>query len=245
MTGQEWLASTEPEVMFACPDHAGLASERKGLLFALACLRRVWPGLNERSRDAVEVLERSAARLPADEEREAARRAAERGAQAAVSAGADYYNTDFYGYDPSEANAFIDLADAVRTATAAGVTDAQHVAHCAAGAASYLGAAGVAKGWSAERAAQAALLRDIFGPLPFRPVTTSPTWSMPQVVALAQAAYDQRDLPCGTLDVARLAVLADALEDAGCDRADLPAHLRGPGPHVRGCWAIDLLLGKQ
>jgi hypothetical protein len=65
------------------------------------------------------------------------------------------------------------------------------------------------------------------------------------VVALAQAAYDEREQPSGRLDVARLAVLADALEDAGCDQPDLLGHLRGPGPHVRGCWAVDLLLGKE
>ena len=65
------------------------------------------------------------------------------------------------------------------------------------------------------------------------------------MVALAQAAYDERELPAGTLDTARLGVLADALEESGCDQADLLAHLRGPGPHVRGCWAVDLLLGKE
>ena len=53
-----------------------------------------------------------------------------------------------------------------------------------------------------------------------------------------------RSLPAGTLDPARLAVLADALEDAGCTDAGLLGHLRGPGPHVRGCWAVDLLIGK-
>jgi hypothetical protein len=80
---------------------------------------------------------------------------------------------------------------------------------------------------------------------PFRPVTLSPGWRAPQVLALAQAAYEQRELPAGTLDLARLAILADALEEAGCDQADLLAHPRGPGPHVRGCWAVDLLLGKS
>jgi hypothetical protein len=94
-----------------------------------------------------------------------------------------------------------------------------------------------------EKQAQAALLHELFGN-PFRPATISPACRTPQVVALAQAAYDNRDLPSGTLDPARLAVLADALEEAGCDQADLLAHLRGPGPHVRGCWAVDLLLGK-
>jgi hypothetical protein len=90
---------------------------------------------------------------------------------------------------------------------------------------------------------QCKLLRDIFNP--FRPVTVSPAWQTPQLVALAQAAYDERELPAGTLDATRLAVLADALEEAGCDQADLLGHLRGPGPHVRGCWAVDLLLGKE
>jgi hypothetical protein len=65
------------------------------------------------------------------------------------------------------------------------------------------------------------------------------------VLALAQAAYDERELPAGTLDTTRLAVLADAVEEAGCDQADLLAHLRGPGPHVRGCWTVDLLLGQS
>jgi hypothetical protein len=58
-------------------------------------------------------------------------------------------------------------------------------------------------------------------------------------------AYEERQLPEGTLDSARLAVLADTLEDAGCTHAELLGHLRGPGPHVRGCWAVDLVMGKQ
>ena len=61
---------------------------------------------------------------------------------------------------------------------------------------------------------------------------------------LASAAYEDRNLPEGTVDLVRLAVLADALEDAGCTDADLLGHLRGPGPHVRGCWAVDLILAK-
>jgi hypothetical protein len=52
-------------------------------------------------------------------------------------------------------------------------------------------------------------------------------------------------LPDGRLDAARLAILADALEDAGCTRAEVVEHLRGPGPHVRGCWVVDLILGKE
>ena len=89
---------------------------------------------------------------------------------------------------------------------------------------------------------QCQLLRDIFNPC--RPVTIDPAWQTAQVVALAQAAYDQREPPAGTLDVARLAVLADALEEAGCTDQTVLDHLRGPGPHVRGCWVVDLILGK-
>jgi hypothetical protein len=101
-----------------------------------------------------------------------------------------------------------------------------------------------AEAWPAEAKARADILRCIFEN-PFRPATLSPAWQTPQVLTLAQAAYEQRELPAGTLDTVRLAVLADALEEAGCDQADLVAHLRGAGPHVRGCWAVDLLLGKE
>jgi hypothetical protein len=95
-----------------------------------------------------------------------------------------------------------------------------------------------------EKAAQAALVRCIFGG-PGHPVTADPGWITPLVTSLAIAAYDERALPSGELDMALLAVLADALEDGGCSDQDLLGHLRGPGPHVRGCWAVDLLLGKQ
>jgi hypothetical protein len=91
------------------------------------------------------------------------------------------------------------------------------------------------------------LLRDIMGN-PFRPVTADPrwmAWNGGAVVKLAQAAYEERALPSGELDLARLAVLADALEESGCSITDVLDHLRGPGPHVRGCWVIDLLLGKS
>jgi hypothetical protein len=87
--------------------------------------------------------------------------------------------------------------------------------------------------------AQAALLRDIFGPLPFRPVAIDPrwlTWNYGTVPAVARRIYEERafhDLP----------IVADALEDAGCTDADLRSHCRSCGPHVRGCWVVDLLLG--
>jgi hypothetical protein len=89
----------------------------------------------------------------------------------------------------------------------------------------------------AERKYHANVLRDIFGN-PVRPVTLDPAWLTPKVVALAQDVYDNRTF-------VRLPLLADALEQAGCNNADILAHCRGPGPHVLGCWLVDLILGKE
>jgi hypothetical protein len=96
--------------------------------------------------------------------------------------------------------------------------------------------------------AEAALCRDIFGN-PFCPWPALPSnvldWSGGTVRRIAQAIYDERQLPSGHLDSTRLAVLADALEDAGCTDAAILVHLRGPGPHVRGCWAVDQILERE
>jgi hypothetical protein len=80
-------------------------------------------------------------------------------------------------------------------------------------------------------------LRDIFGN-PFRPVAFSPSWRTDTAVALARQMYESRDFSA-------MPILADALQDAGCDNEDILTHCRGPGPHVRGCWVVDLVLGKQ
>jgi hypothetical protein len=84
---------------------------------------------------------------------------------------------------------------------------------------------------------QARLLLDIFGN-PFRPVAVDPSWLTSNVVAFARTSYEG----C-TFDL--LPILADALEEAGCDNAEALAHCRQPGEHVRGCWMVDLLLGKE
>jgi hypothetical protein len=103
-----------------------------------------------------------------------------------------------------------------------------------------------ADGVAGERGIQCEFVRDIFNP--FRSVTINPSvlaWNDGVVVRLAQAAYEQRSMTEGTLDNGLLAILADALEEAGCTDTDLLGHLRGPGPHVRGCWPVDLCLGKS
>jgi hypothetical protein len=84
---------------------------------------------------------------------------------------------------------------------------------------------------------QVQVLQDLFGN-PFRPARIVPSWRTPNVVNLAQEIYDNRAFD-------RLPSMADALVDAGCDNQEILAHCRGPGPHVRGCWAVDLLLGKE
>jgi hypothetical protein len=65
------------------------------------------------------------------------------------------------------------------------------------------------------------------------------------VANLAQAAYDNRLMPSGLLDNARLVILADALEEAGCDDVQILGHLRCGGEHVRGCHVLDALCGKS
>jgi hypothetical protein len=95
----------------------------------------------------------------------------------------------------------------------------------------------ICPGYPVERAAQADLLRCIIGN-PFHSITFDSARLTGKVIPLAQAIYDGRAFD-------RMPELADALERAGCDNAEILAHCRGPGPHVRGCWVVDLLLGKQ
>jgi hypothetical protein len=78
---------------------------------------------------------------------------------------------------------------------------------------------------------------------PFRSAILDQRWLTPTVTSLAAAADEA--LPTGDLDPFRLAILADALEEAGCTNADIMNHLRHPGEHVRGCWVVDLILGKE
>jgi hypothetical protein len=95
-----------------------------------------------------------------------------------------------------------------------------------------------------KQAVKAALLRDLFGN-PFREPAFDPAKLNPTVVSLAQAAYEERLMPEAHLDPVRLAILADALEECGCAEESVINHLRTAGPHVRGCWAVDLVLDKR
>ncbi len=99
-------------------------------------------------------------------------------------------------------------------------------------------AAGSRAGVLKEQYAQSDLIRDIVGN-PFRPVTFYPSWTTDTSLTLARAVYDSRDFSA-------MPILADALQDAGCDDDAVLGHCRDPKPvHVRGCWVVDLVLGKS
>ncbi len=220
MTEQEWLECADPAAMLEFL--RGKASERKLRLFAVACARRVWPLLDDRwSRYAIETAER----YLEDQASSAELR------QACLETdGRMMPNGD----------------NDVRCSTGFAASDEQADAPGASRCALTL-VAGSRRGrgrrkWGErtvqqERDAQCSLLRDIMGN-PFHSATSPPAWLTPTVFSLAQGIYADRAFD-------RLPILADALEDAGCDSADILNHCRQPGEHVRGCWAVDLVLGRQ
>lgn len=88
-----------------------------------------------------------------------------------------------------------------------------------------------------EIIARSPLLHDIFGPLPFHDITCDPAWLTDTVRTLACGIYEQKAFE-------RMPILADALQDAGCENEDILNHCRDTAcEHVRGCWVLDLLLG--
>jgi hypothetical protein len=242
MTEADWNSCTDPQAMLEWLRHQRRASDRKLRLFAVGCCRRIWHLLTDpRSRRAVEVMERAADGEVDEEDLYLVVTGAETVADAAVTSSA----TVEQEAGVSAAFAALNATIAARKAAAYSSANACSAVYHAATAANEPAPANTRK---AERAAQSRLLRDLFGN-PFRsPPRLYPSvldWNDRVVVRLANAVYEGRELPSGTLDPARLAVLADAVEEAGCVDAELLGHLRGPGPHVRGCWVVDLTLGKE
>jgi hypothetical protein len=220
MTEAEWRLCADPDQMLR--RLRGRASPRKLRLFAVACCRRTWHLLPyKRSRKAVETAERYA-----DGAAEAKALACAREAAAAVA-----------GRSSARSHPAVGLA---AEAVAQAATPRAHDAGACARLAALALGLDDAVAWHAERAAQAVLLRDLFGALPFRPVDVPAAWLVwngGTVRRLAQAVYRDRRFEA-------LPVLADALEEAGCDAPDLLVHCRAPGSHVRGCWVLDLLTGR-
>jgi hypothetical protein len=246
MTEAEWLACDEPRPMLDFLRDK--ASDRRYRLFGLACCRRVWRSLlNEGSRAAVEVAERFAEGEASEEERAEAEDAA-RAAIVALEQGAKPIDGGLVVTSAIERKhpgqpwwkRAVDTAERAASANSPlpsrghiGGLDSLFQPHNQAW----------MEGLLRELKAQAKVVRDIFGN-PFRPVAFDPSCRTPDVTALAKVAYDERSLPSGELDPHCLAVLADALEEVGAD-GEAVAHLRGQEPHVRGCWAVDLVLGKE
>jgi hypothetical protein len=248
MTEEEWLTCTDPTPMLEFL--RGKASDRKLRLFACVCCRRIWHLLSHKYyKRAVEVAERHADQVTSPDELPIC--------YGEVSHVCNYRDTSA---DPIEKAGGLGGYAVMLTASSDvafpkyddGITahyDPYYAAKTAAGAVARTFALSGRLGVDLQdcRQWEGAILRDLFRPFPFHPVIISPsllTWNDATVVRLAQAAYEERHLPAGTLDNTRLAVLADALEEADCSNEDVLGHLRGPGPHVRGCWAIDLCLGK-
>jgi hypothetical protein len=219
VTEAEWFACVVSQALLDF--HGPKASQRKLRLFAAACCRTIWPLLTDRwCREAVEAVENFADGLADKHDFAVARETALEALRWAEKKPAGTAGRD----------CSIQAASAAHTATLEHPFDAarrcaRHVALAAPDNAELL---------------QCRLLRDILGN-PFRPVDLDPSWLRWQDRGLqrkARAIYDERRFE-------ELPALGDALQQAGCTDAAVLAHCREPGEHVRGCWVVDLLLGKK
>jgi hypothetical protein len=215
VTEAEWLACTDPTPMLGALRDK--AGERKLRLFAVAVWRQIRPE-NERQRlvRAVDTAERYADGLAGRQELLNVKSLAW---DVAISVRRAVYdaNPHLRGRQPR-----VELF-------AAFVCEEQ--------AAALTWRVSEAASWEELRPTAPALIREVFGD-PFRPVTIDPGWLTPDVKGLARVIYDDQAFH-------RLSVLGDALEDAGCSDATILSHCRGAGPHVRGCWVVDAIQGRE
>lgn len=236
MTEGEWLSSPDPTAMLdwlrANKVNRTKVGRRKLRLFGWSCGLRVGPLMSERGHSWLDLGQQCAERkLTSDEKRQIEAQQdwlfEEPGSGVALESWRIERAADSAAWFTLESNVMIAATVSAHNAAMA------------------LGIKAVPSGRSgeehaAERKAQSCLLRDIFGN-PFRPVTVHASWlawSDGTVVKLAQGIYADRAFD-------RLPVLADALEEAGCDNAAILDHCRQPGVHAKGCWVVDLLSGKE
>lgn len=248
MTEAEWLACNDPKPMVHVL--AGNASDRKLRLFAAACCRRIWNRLpDERSRHAVEILERFADGWATEEQLRGAAQGAHDAAreqlssddpQSAAAVANALYAECPHPYDEEYRDEDDESVGGEKAPTLSNAVDAAFAAAWASGNSADLDGESTDVWHAAVRAEegeQSGLIRDIFGD-PFRPATTDPAWLTAAVALIAQRIYKERAFE-------RMPELAGALEAAGCDNANILAHCRAPSPHARGCWVVDLLLHKR
>ena len=221
-----WLAEVHPQEILRMRAFAD--EDRKRRLFECACCRRVWHLLpDERSRRAVVAAEEFLDGLIDTAAREMA-------ANMACDVEEEERQRELGGerYWPLEGLPLPYSAAAYNVAIPMGWWG---------GAPAFEPPSSIIREASSDAAteviAQSILLRDIFGN-PFRPVVLEPAWLTEAVVGIARGIYEDRAFE-------RMPILADALQDAGCENADILTHCREPGVHVRGCWVVDLVLGKE
>jgi hypothetical protein len=223
MTEKEWLESTHPQKLLEYL--RGKTSERKLRLFAVACCRRIWHLLNDpESRQAVEVAEQFA---DGRAERHQLRLA--------------HYLAGIYPTNQANEAARLAAAEAIDLSNLLKVVAASNETVEGQAVLQFLNMFDAPVDSetraSAGRAGQCELLREMFGN-PFQPLAINPVWQTLNVRSVAQVIYEEQTFE-------QMPVLGDALEDAGCDNADILGHLHGSGTHARGCWVLDLILGKQ
>ena len=256
MTETEWLHCTDPQKMLE--SLRGKASDRQMRLFACACLRRIWRLLpDEVRRDAVHVFERVADGQATEQEFAKAKKAADNASGLAGNGVADCvghslgFFVDSIESERYQEDALASLGGSVSNAADAVASEAAMAIERKAApelglgeslsATDYQLAQDVGKiAKATEEVAQTEVLRDIVGN-PFCKVTVDAawlTWNNRTVILLAQTIYDQQAFN-------HFPILADALEDAGCINTDILNHCRQQREHVRGCWVVDLLLGKK
>jgi hypothetical protein len=259
MTEPEWLESKNPQPMLEYL--VGRATERKFRLFAIECCRRVQKYIvDPRCIQALITLEENVQASRYDSQFEVAANNAravwhERlyqvmasivGDELALQAAASSMGTLTGLLDEPTASAVMAqvqrdplhrAACAIWVAAGAGdPTDDEDFASLRAEVAS--AHAAIASGNAfAEEAHQAQIIRDIFGN-PFRRTIITPCWLTETVVTLASGIYAERAFD-------ELSILADVLEDSGCENPEILSHCRKESSHVRGCWIIDMVLGKE
>jgi hypothetical protein len=230
MTEPEWLSCTDPTPMIEFL--ADRLSARKARLWSCACVRRAWRFLTDpRSRKAVQAAERFAdGRIGARALWNAHCRADDVADESEIEWMSIHWDDIQHAACWTASDDILDMARSIAVVVAANV--------------GLDPSSGIISldlpEEKQEKAAQADLLRDLIGN-PFRGVSVEPGWlgwDGGIVVKLAQAIYEERAFE-------RMPVLADALEEAGCTDTDILDHLRHPGPHARGCWALDLVLRKE
>jgi hypothetical protein len=235
LTEEEWSTAVDPWRLLL-RQWPRKTTDRKFALFAVACWRQIWNLINEESRRAIEALEEFADLAPErqrPEDWEAIRDAvcplAEIGAESEQA-----------GWNPERAAREATSLVTWLVLSPAESSILEQVRYEFEGAALDSGEA-VSSAWRARACAHCELLRHVVGdPFHHPPVVPSHCleWNGGTVPAIALGIY--RDRVFGEMPI-----LADALEDAGCTDAQILDHCRAGGDHMRGCWALDLVLGRH